>query len=47
MLFLEVGHNQGNILADKLAHMAQYTDIEVKKDYNEFDRVIICKTQVK
>lgn len=47
MLFLEVGHNQGNILADKLAHMVQYTDIEVKKDYNEFDRVIICKTQVK
>ncbi|MHC1724246.1 MAG: peptide chain release factor N(5)-glutamine methyltransferase [Aminipila sp.] len=47
MLFLEVGHNQGNILADKLAHMVQYTDIEVKKDYNEFDRVVICKTQVK
>ncbi|QAT44042.1 peptide chain release factor N(5)-glutamine methyltransferase [Aminipila luticellarii] len=47
MLFLEVGHNQGNILADKLAHMGQYTDIEVRKDYNEFDRVVICKTQVK
>lgn len=46
MLFLEVGHNQGNIIAEKLAHMGQYTDIEVKKDYNEFDRVVICKTQV-
>lgn len=47
MLFLEVGHNQGNIIADKLAHMGQYTDIEIRKDYNDFDRVVICKTEVK
>lgn len=47
MLFLEIGHNQGELLAEKLAHMGQYTNIEVKKDYNNFDRVIICKTQVK
>lgn len=47
MLFLEIGHDQGAVLTEKLAHMGQYTDIELKKDYNEFDRVIICKTQVK
>lgn len=47
MLFLEIGHDQGAVLTEKLVHMGQYTDIELKKDYNEFDRVIICKTQVK
>lgn len=47
MLFMEIGHNQGKVIEEKLAQMGQYTDIEVKKDYNEFDRVVICKTQVK
>lgn len=47
MLFLEIGHNQGKIISEKLAHMGQYTDIEVKKDYNNFDRVVICKNQIK
>ncbi|MFV0516088.1 MAG: peptide chain release factor N(5)-glutamine methyltransferase [Aminipila sp.] len=47
MIFFEIGHNQGKIIMEKLAHMGQYTDIEMKKDYNEHDRVIICKTQVK
>lgn len=46
MLFMEIGYNQGKVIEEKLSQMGQYTDIEVKKDYNDFDRVVICKTQV-
>lgn len=43
MLFLEIGHNQGEALEKLLSEMGVYQDIQVKKDYADLDRVVICR----
>lgn len=42
MLFLEIGHNQGQALTDILTEQG-YSDVEVRKDFAGLDRVVICK----
>ena len=42
MLFLEIGHNQGEALRELLEAQG-FTDVEVRQDYAGLDRVVVAK----